>query len=379
MTTHSKSQKVRAKRYLANLQGEVDSATFYRALSDLEARPEIAKVYARLADIEQTHAEFWKKRLIAQGHEVPNLRTRWRSRVLIWLARRFGPGVVLALATSLERADSGYYETQPEAISGGLPAAERSHARLIEALAAPVPTLSIAALTRLEGRHRMGTATALRAAVLGANDGLVSNLSLVMGVAGASMSAHAILTTGLAGLIAGACAMSLGEWLSITTSADTYLREIEVQAEEFAQMPADEREQLMLIYRSKGLTEEESAILADRLISKREPGSRPQTEKEMDLDAAQFGSTALMAAGSSFALFASGAIFPVLPFFFVSGAEAVASSIALSAVILFLIGAGTTLFTGRSLMFSGMRQLLIGLAAAGVTFALGRLIGVAAG
>src|ERR1700685_1228372 len=113
MTSHSKSQKGRAKRYLANLQGEVDSATFYRALADLEARPEIAKVYARLADIEQTHAEFWKKRLLAQGHLVPTLRIRWRSRALIWLARRFGPGVVLALATSLERADSGYYETQP--------------------------------------------------------------------------------------------------------------------------------------------------------------------------------------------------------------------------------------------------------------------------
>jgi VIT1/CCC1 family predicted Fe2+/Mn2+ transporter len=151
--------------------------------------------------------------------------------------------------------------------------------------------------------------------------------------------------------------MSLGEWLSITTSADTYLREIEVQAEEFSQMPEDEREQLMLIYRSKGLTDEEAAILADRLISKREPVLKAETGKEMVLDAGQFGSTAIVAAGSSFALFASGAIFPVMPFFFVSGAEAVAISIGLSAVVLFLIGAGTTLFTGRSLMFSGMRQL----------------------
>jgi vacuolar iron transporter family protein len=129
-------------------------------------------------------------------------------------------GFVLPIATSPERGDSGHYDTQPEAIAGSLPAAERSHARVTEAQSAPVPTLSIAALTRLEGRYRMGTATALRAAVLGASDGLVSNLGLVMGVAGASMTPHTILVTGLAGLIAGACAMAMGEWLSVNTSTD---------------------------------------------------------------------------------------------------------------------------------------------------------------
>jgi vacuolar iron transporter family protein len=372
----SAGRKLSAKRYLANLQGEIDSAALYRGLSEIEPRPEIAGVYQRLADIEQAHAEFWKKRLSQLGHDAPELRSRRRTRALVWFARRFGPGFVLPIATSLERGGSGYYDTQPEAVAGSLPAAERSHARLMEALAAPVPTLSIAALTRLEGRHRMGTATALRAAVLGANDGLVSNLSLVMGVAGASMTPHTILVTGLAGLIAGACAMAMGEWLSVNTSTDNYLRQIEVRAEEFSQIPDDEKEQLIRIYRAKGLTEAEAAVLADRLISSADSLLNPQAMHQLPINPGRLGDSPWIAAGSSFLLFASGAIFPVLPFLFLSGREAVVVSIILSALALFLIGAGTTLFTGRNFIWSGMRQLLIGMAAAAVTYGLGRLVGV---
>ena len=378
MSRRSAAKRIRAKRYLANIRGEIDSATFYQALSELEKRPEVAKVYQRLAAIELSHAEFWKQRLATRlGREIPDLRAGWRARVLIWIARRFGAGFVLPIATSLERGDSGYYEAQPEAIAHGLPAAERSHARLVEALAAPVPTLSIAALTRLEARYRMGTATAVRAAVLSANDGLVSNLSLVMGVAGAAMTPRAILITGFAGLIAGACAMSLGEWLSIKTSADTYLRGIEVQAEEFAQMPEEEREQLAMIYRSKGLTPEEAQMLADRLISRREPVKQAKLKSAAEA-LPELDNSAWTAAAAAFVLFASGAMFPVLPFLFVPGAEAVAIAIILSAAILFFIGAATTLFTGRSVLFSGGRQLLIGLTAAGITYALGHLLGVTA-
>lgn len=377
MSPDSDKSKVSARQYLANLQGEIDSAALYRALSEMEDRPEIAGVYQRLADIEESHAEFWKSRLAALGHKAPDLRfSRRRTRALLWLARRFGPAFVLPIAMSLEQVDSAYYEAQPEATAGGLPAAERSHARLIEALAAPVPTLSISALTRLEGRHRMGTATALRAAVLGANDGLVSNLSLVMGVAGASMTLHAILVTGLAGIVAGGCAMAMGEWLSVNTSMDSYLREIEVRAEEFAQVPEEEKEQLILIYRAKGLTEEEAVRLANRLISGTAPAPGTEVAQSSQSDRRRLGGSAWVAAGSSFLLFAFGAMFPVLPFLFLSGIEAVTGSILLSAVALFLIGAGTTLFTGRGFLSSGLRQLAIGLAAAGVTYALGRMLGL---
>jgi vacuolar iron transporter family protein len=366
------------RRYLTNLQGEIDSIALYRGLAQLESKPEVSSVYRRLAELEQDHAEFWKTRLAAIGHPIPELQTRWRTRALIWLARRFGPAFVLPIATSLERGGSGEYDTQPEAAAGGLPAAERSHARMIEALAAPAPALSIAALTRLEGRHQTGTATALRAAVLGANDGLVSNLSLVMGVAGAAMRPHAILVTGLAGLVAGGCAMAMGEWLSVSTSNESYLNEIEVRAEEISQMTIDEREQLARIYRAKGLGEEAASAMAERLISQHSRIT-PESKEATRVESSQLRRSAWIAAVSSFLLFAIGALFPVLPFFVLSGAEAIVASLVLCALVLLLVGAGTTLFTGRNPLSAGLRQLVIGLAAAGVTFAIGRLVGVAIG
>ncbi len=364
-------------RYLSNLQGEVDSIALYQGLAQLETKPEVSSVYRRLAELEQDHAEFWKQRLSEIGHPIPEVQARWRTRALILLARRFGPAFVLPIATSLERGGSGDYDTQPEAAAGGLPAAERSHARLIEALAAPAPTMSIAALTRLEGRHQTGTATALRAAVLGANDGLVSNLSLVMGVAGAAMKPHAILVTGLAGLVAGGCAMAMGEWLSVSTSMETYLNEIEVRPEEISLMTADEREQLSRIYRAKGLTDEAAAAMADRMISQH--SRLAPDEVTSRVDSSRRRRSASIAAISSFLLFAIGAVFPVLPFFVLSGSEAIVVSLVLCALVLFMVGAGTTLFTGRNLLTSGMLQLAIGLAAAAVTFAIGRVVGVAIG
>ena len=209
-------------RYRANLQGEVDSAALYRALSKTEPNSDIAKVYEKLASIEEAHAEFWKSQLRASGRRIPNLRPGMRTRVLRWLARRFGPQFVLPTVNTLEQLDSGQYDKQPEAVSAGLPAMERSHARIIEAIAGDDPQgLMGGTLARLEGRHRGMGGNALRAAVLGANDGLCSNLSLVMGVAGAALNAQAILVTGLAGLLAGACSMALGEWLSVNTARES--------------------------------------------------------------------------------------------------------------------------------------------------------------
>src|SRR6516165_6443997 len=200
------------QRYKANLQGEVDSASLYRTLSEAEKNPELAQVYARLGAVEEAHAEFWKRKIGAIDQRVPSLRPSFRTRALAWLARRFGPAFVLPSINTLERMDSGAYDAQPEAVAGGLPAAERSHARIIEALAAPSATgFSGPTIARLEGRHRALGGNALRAAVLGANDGLCSNLSLVMGVAGADLAPHAILVTGLAGLLAGAFSMASGK------------------------------------------------------------------------------------------------------------------------------------------------------------------------
>src|ERR1700751_510032 len=241
------------QRYTANLQGEVDSAALYRTLAETEKNPQLAQVYRRLAAIEEAHAEYWRNHISAIDQRVPKLGPGFRTRALAWLARRFGPAFVLPTVDTLEHLDSGTYDAQPEAAAGGLPAAERSHARIIEALAAGAPgALSGSALARLEGRHRGIGGNALRAAVLGANDGLVSNMSLVMGVAGADLAPHAILVTGLAGLLAGACSMALGEWLAVSTTRESYQRQIKAEADELKQVPEEEKEELALIYQARG-------------------------------------------------------------------------------------------------------------------------------
>jgi vacuolar iron transporter family protein len=371
-------QEDQRRRYTANLQGEVDSAALYRTLALTEKNPQLAQVYGRLAAIEEAHAEYWKDHIAAIDHHVPKLRPGFRSRALAWLARRFGPAFVLPTVDTLEHLDSGTYDAQPEAVAGGLPAAERSHARIIEALAAGAPgALSGATLARLEGRHRGMGGNALRAAVLGANDGLVSNLSLVMGVAGADLAGHTILVTGLAGLIAGSCSMALGEWLSVNTARESSQRQIATEADELEQVPEEEQEELSLIYQAKGLPEDLAKSLAEQLITNKKTALDTLVREELGIDPEELGGSAWAAAGTSFLLFAVGAIFPVAPYFALAGMPAMIVSLAASGVALFLIGAGTTLFTGRGVLPSGVRQLLVGFAAAGVTYGVGKLIGVA--
>lgn len=213
--------------------------------------------------------------------------------------------------------------------------------------------------------------------MLGANDGLVSNMSLVMGVAGANLAPHAILITGLAGLLAGACSMALGEWLSVNTARESAQRQIATEADELEQIPEEEKEELSLIYQAKGLPEDLAKSLAGRLIANKKTALDTLVREELGIDPDELGGSAWTAGSTSFLLFSLGAIFPVAPYFALTGVQAVIASLAASGTALFLIGAGTTLFTGRPLWFSGVRQLLVGFAAAGVTFGLGNLIGVA--
>ena len=373
------SESEPAARYRANLQGEVDSASLYRALAEAEADPHLSEVYRRLAAVEEAHAEYWLKQLGRVGARVGRLRSGWRTRALAWLARRFGPQFVLPTISRLEQKDSTQYDKQPEAVAGGLPSAERSHNRIVQAVVDSIPGgLSGGALARIEGRHRLG-GNALRAAVLGANDGLVSNLSLVMGVAGAAVSGNAILLTGLAGLVAGACSMAMGEWLSVTSSRELNQRQIDIEADELARMPEEEKEEMILIYQAKGLDEAQAQALADRLMANKETALDTLVREELGIDPAELGGSPWTAAASSFALFAAGAVFPVAPFLWLAGVPALLASLACSGLALVLIGAGTSLFTGRGLLISAARQLLIGFAAAAVTYGIGHLVGVSIG
>lgn len=368
------------QRFRANLQAEIDGAALYRALAEAEAQPELAEVHRRLAEAEERHAEVWRARLREAGVTVPAVRPSLRARLLIWLARRFGVDAILPLIVGQERSDSHAYGAQQEALAASLAAEERSHARIFRYLATVTRAgLPGEALARLEGRHRATGGNALRAAVLGANDGLVSNLSLVMGVAGAQVAQQTILLTGLAGLLAGAISMALGEWLSVQSSRELYRNQLRVEREELEAFPEEELEELALIYQAKGVAPEQARAIAERVLQDQATALDTLAREELAIDPGGLGGSAWVAAATSFLLFAVGAIVPVLPFLATSGMAAVIASALLSGLALFAIGAAITLLTGLNPLLSGLRQVAFGLAAAVVTFGLGNLVGVGLG
>lgn len=362
------------KRYRVNLQDEVDSAAVYRSMAAAEPDEHLASVYRRLADVEERHAALWEAQLKKAGAPVPRRRVTLRSRILISLARRFGARFLLPTVANLENVNQHVYDRQPDA-SRRMRGQERSHARVLKLIAGQ-SGMEGSTLARIEGRHRAVGGNALRAAVLGANDGLVSNLSLVMGVTGASLRDRAILATGLAGLLAGACSMAMGEWISVQSSRELYEKQVSVEQSEIATLPDEEKEELALIYMAKGLPEEEAKQVADRIMADEKTALQAMTREELGIDPEELGGSPWVAAGTSFLLFALGAIVPVVPFAFLHGSAAVLASALGSAVALLFIGFAITLFTGRGMIYTGLRQLLFGLGAAAVTFGIGRVIGV---
>ena len=362
------------KRILENLVDETNGAALYDSLAAAEKDSRLAEVYRRLANVERKHADRWRQKLEAAGEKIPTPKVSWRTKTLGAIARRFGVGVVLPSVQSLEQADSSKYAKQADAKD--FHGDEKSHARVINMMTSMRGGFAGSEVAKLEGRHRMAGGNALRAAVLGANDGLVSNLSLVMGVAGAALSERAILITGLAGLLAGAGSMALGEWLSVQSSRELYTKQIEMEREEIETMPEEEEEELALIYQARGLEEAEARKFASSVMSNAETAVDAMAREELGIDPSELGGSAWQAALTSFVLFAFGAIVPVSPFFFADAQTAVVLSVVFSTLALFIIGAAITLFTGRSVLFSGMRQVTFGLGAAALVYAVGRLVGV---
>jgi VIT1/CCC1 family predicted Fe2+/Mn2+ transporter len=365
------------KRYRANIQDEIDSAYLYRAVADVEKSPPLAEVYRKLAATEEQHAQFWQDQLRAASAPDEKINPTWRARTLAFLAHRFGANFVLPTLTGAERGDSQGYAAQPESANTALPAEENSHARILNAIATQTGGgIEGSAVAQYEGRHRAAGGNALRAAVLGANDGLVSNLSLIMGVAGAAPEGNAIVIAGLAGLLAGACSMAMGEWISVQSSRELYERQIKIERQEIQHAPQEEQAELALIYQAKGLSEQQAREFAARVMSDQTTALDTLSREELGIDPNELGGSALEAAATSFVLFAIGAIIPLIPFLIFQGMTAIIASVIVSTLGLFAIGAGITLMTGRSVWYSGIRMVLIGLGAALVTYIVGKLIGV---
>jgi VIT1/CCC1 family predicted Fe2+/Mn2+ transporter len=367
------------KRFKSNYKDEVDGAALYRLLAEAEKDDHLRTLYERLAVSEDRHLALWEQKLREAGTEPPRGGPSLKVRMLGWLARRFGTGLVAPIVTNMELAAQTMYDDQPEAVAENLPADERSHARLFREIAKTGkmhdPQVSIA---QVEGRHRGASGNALRAAVLGANDGLVSNLALVVGVAGASPGQDIVILAGIGGLVAGALSMAQGEWISVRSSAEAFERQVAIERDELALMPEEEEEELTLIYQAKGLTEADARQTARRILSDHEMALETLTREELGMSRDEAGNP-WVAALASLLMFATGAIIPLIPWFFGGGSPAAILSVIFGAIGLFGLGAAITLFTGRSAWYSGSRQMLQGVASAGIAYLIGSAVGATTG
>jgi VIT1/CCC1 family predicted Fe2+/Mn2+ transporter len=334
---------------------EKRSAYLYRAMARAEAGTAREGMFNALAVAAEKQAEVWAEEAKRQGVTVPSAWTPdARGRLVAALIRAVGPrrmqGVLAAIKV---RGLSAYTKASPEA----------GH-----------PTPHLGMHERRHGRAGSGGGN-LRAAVFGVNDGLVSNTSLILGIAGAAASGQMILLSGVAGLLAGAFSMAAGEYISVRSQREMLEHQIGLEREELAKYPEEEAAELALIYAARGIPKEDAERLAKHIVADPERALDTLTREELGLNPDELGSP-VGAALSSFLSFAAGALVPLLPFLFMAGSGALVATALLSAASLFGVGAAISLFTGRRALFSGLRMLLIGGLAGAATFGIGKVVGV---
>lgn len=355
-----------------NIQTEVDASFLYRILAENEKDDTISKVFLEMSEIEKSHAmEFMK---IIGLEQLPGPSAR--ARILNKIGKVFGYEFVLGMLMDTEKNLAKSIITSKEKNKIKITGSEHNHIKILQSLVNKGINVSGKHLSKFESRHRSVGGNALRAAVLGGNDGLVSNFSLVMGVAGATAGGSGVLLAGVSGLLAGALSMALGEWISVKSSQELSENQIQLEKDELETNPEGEMRELKLIYMAQGIPENQALQMAEAAIKDKDKAHEILVKEELGIDMEELEGSAMEAAIFSFVLFAVGAIIPVIPFIFAQGMNAIIFSAVLSTLGLFLIGSAITLFTGRSIWYSGTRQVVFGLIAATITFGIGHLIGV---
>lgn len=338
---------------LSNWLEEKQAAYLYHVVAEVESGTPRASLFIELAGEAEKQAEIWARLAREAGHaDAPRYEPDMRTRVVAALVRRFGARPLRTVLSAMKVRGMSLYTHSVQGHTSQAPGSEMGK------------------------RHRgMGSGGNLRAAVFGVNDGLISNASLIMGIAGATADGKLILLSGAAGLIAGAFSMAAGEYVSMRSQREMFEYQIGLEKEELDHYPEEETEELALIYQARGLPREDAVKLATHLTADPATALDTLAREELGLNPDDLGSP-WGAAIFSFAAFAIGAMIPLLPFFFVTGAASMMVAIGLTGIALFAVGATLSLFTGRNAWLSGVRMLAIGCAAGAVTYAIGRVLGV---
>jgi VIT1/CCC1 family predicted Fe2+/Mn2+ transporter len=358
-----------------SVQTEIDACYLYRKLAENESDEAVANVFRQMSEIEQSHAEAFARRvnISIENLIVPS----WRAKTMNFIGKVFGYDYVLGALMDTEKSLSNAIIKTKEKNKMEITGTETNHVKILWSILEKDINISGAQHAKFENRHRSVGGNAIRAAVLGGNDGLVSNFSLVMGVAGATTNQQGVLLAGIAGLLAGALSMALGEWISVKSSQELYENQMAIEMDELETNPEGEERELALIYMAKGIPEEQARNMSSEIMKDKTKAHAVLVKEELGINPEELQGSAIEAALYSFFLFTIGAIIPLAPFIFTTGLQALLLSVLFSAIGLFLIGGAITLFTGKNVWYSGFRQVLFGLIAAGITFGIGKLIGVA--
>jgi vacuolar iron transporter family protein len=360
---------------IKNIQKEVDAGFLYNLLAEQEENEHVARLFRQMSEIENGHALAFLKKNNMDVAQLP--KPSGNARLLKIIGKVFGYDYVLGVLLDTEKSISSSIAGARKKSNSPTSISDTAHVTILKNILNNNTKISASNLARFEKRHRSVGGNALRAAVLGGNDGLVSNFSLVMGIAGATSGQAGVLLAGLAGLLAGALSMALGEWISVKSSQELYENQMQLEMDEIETNPEGEEKELVLIYVSKGIPENQAKEMAKAImLGGNDRAHEVLVKEELGINPEDLKGSAMEAAITSFILFSAGAVIPVIPFFFLTGFKAILLSTVLSACGLFLIGAAITLFTGKNVWYSGFRQVLFGLIAAAITFGIGKLIGV---
>lgn len=321
-----------------------------------------AALFTRLRAASERQGSLWEDRLRGFGSAIPAFHPPIRARVVARLIRLLGPRPILPVLAAMKVRGLSIYRSGPKL------SANTDAETAFAAAMAPAP----------ETWHRAQQGGgALRAAVFGVNDGLVSNASLIVGVAAAGADPQGVVIAGFSGLLAGSLSMATGEYVSVKTQRELLEHQIALERHELETMPEEEITELAAIYEAKGLAPEAAQAVASRLIADPKQGLDTLAREELGLNPGDLVSP-VSAALASFASFAGGAAIPLIPFLLASTPSLWGSLIAMEAGLL-IVGGLMSLFTGRGVVWSAVRMALLGSAAALATFLIGRLLGVAVG